>query len=205
MADLPSWAMPNPSTGLSPPLSTAGGSSSLFGSYGGGVLGGLAGAGVGALIGQFLPPADVPYKGQLTGIAQTAGGQASQLSAEAQSFLTPAQGGPLPPALEAQVELATQDAETAMRSKYAQLGLSDSTMAGDVAGYIKLQAEALRGDLALKLANVGVSLTQSATQNLQIEQSAYTTLMNAQIAADKSQSDAVSGFVGALGMALAFA
>lgn len=164
-------------------------------------MGGVAGAGLGAVLGKFLPTENVPYTPQLTGVAKTAGQQAGQLSAEAQTFLQPLQGGSLPPALEAQVQQVTNDAIASMKSQYANLGLSRSTMTADEEAYIGLQSEALRGKLAQEMASIGTSLISSATSDLQVQGQVYQSLMQAQIASDAASQQSFSSFMGALGMA----
>jgi len=145
----------------------------------------------------------IPQSGALKGVAGQAGQQAGALSAEGQNLLGPIQGGPLPPALEQQVLNGVQAADAATKSRFAQLGLSGSTMETDALNNNRNQAEALRGTLALQLAQSGAQLLSIANQDLGIEAGVFTSLMNAQIAQDSALEQSIARFAGSAAMASA--
>lgn len=145
----------------------------------------------------------IPQSGALKGVAAQAGQQAGALSAEGQNLLGPIQGGPLPPALEQQVLNGVKAADAATKSRFAQLGLSGSTMETDALSNNQNQAQALRGTLALQLAQSGAQLLQIANQDLGIESGVFTSLMNAQIAQDSALEQSIARFAGSAAMASA--
>lgn len=145
----------------------------------------------------------IPNSGALKGIAGQAGSQASTLSAEGQNLLGPIQGGPLPGPLEQQVLNGVKAADAATKSRFAQLGLSGSTMETDALNNNQNQAQALRGTLALQLAQAGSQLISLANQDLGIEAGIFTNLMNAQIAQDSALEQAIARFAGSAAMASA--
>jgi hypothetical protein len=115
----------------------------------------------------------------------------------AQRFLQPSLTGVQPPQLEAQVQLAMRDAQSTMASKYASLGLGNSTMAAQAQANIQLETEAMRGQLAA----AGTSLMSAATSDLNVEASIYSELMNAQVAQDTALESSISGFANAVAYA----
>lgn len=145
----------------------------------------------------------IPQSGALKGVAGQAGAQATALGAEGQNLLGPIQGGPLPPALEQQVLNGVKSADAATKSRFAQLGLSGSTMETDALSNNQNQAQALRGTLALQLAQSGAQLLSIANQDLGIESGIFTNLMNAQIAQDSALEQSIARFAGSAAMASA--
>src|SRR5215472_9151378 len=122
---------PGIGTGSSPSLG--------LGFFGGNNPTALAGYGIGAGLGALLAPSaapPVPYTSNLLGIASEEAAAAQQLGGQGQQLLAPMFTGKLPPMLEAQVDLTTNDLIAAMKSKYAGLNLGNSTMAADEAAYI---------------------------------------------------------------------
>jgi hypothetical protein len=88
-----------------------------------------------------------------------------------------------------------------IKSKYASMGLGNSTMVADQQGYLDLQAESLRGQLAQQLAQTGMTLLSNATADLGMESQIYSELMQAQIQQDTALSSSISGFASSLAMA----
>lgn len=205
MAGLDSAALPANSTldvgGAIPGGGTFGG-----GTGGGGIMDwitknpmmaaslGLGGAGI---IKNALNPGN-QGDAQLLNLAQQAGGAANNLTHQANQLLKPELTGKLPPQLEAQVQQALHDATVTEQSKYASLGLSNSTMSADQQAYLQLQTEAMRGQLAQQLAQTGTTLMSQATQNLSLENQIYGELMQQQIANDQQLSNSITGFAGML-------
>lgn len=145
----------------------------------------------------------VPYQGQLKGVAGQAGEMAAANAAQGQNLLGPIQGGPLPNALEQQVVNGLNDANAATKSRFAQLGLSGSTMETDAINNNANRAEALRGTLALQLAQAGAQLMGLANQELGIEAGVFQNLMNAQIAQDNALEQSIANFAGQAAIASA--
>jgi hypothetical protein len=156
---------------------------------------GLGAIGVGR---SLLSGNSPPYTSQLTSNAQQAGTMGTALSGEAQKFLQPSLTGQLPPQLEAQVQQALQQAITTEKSKYASLGLGNSTMSADQEASMQLQAEVMRGQLAQQLAQTGTQLMGQATQDLSIEAGIYQQLMNAQVQQDTALEQSITGFAQSL-------
>jgi hypothetical protein len=138
----------------------------------------------------------LPYQGQLKGAAGQASEMAASLSAQGQNLMGPIQGGPLPSALEKQVTNGIEAANAATKSRFASLGLSGSTMETDALNHVQNQAEALRGTLALQLAQAGAQLLGLANQDLGIEAGIFQNLMNAQISQDNALEQSIANFAG---------
>jgi hypothetical protein len=145
----------------------------------------------------------IPNSGALKGIAGQEGQMASSLSAQGQGLLGPIEGGPLPPALEQQVQNGIKAADAATKSRFAQLGLSGSTMETDALSNNQNQAQALRGTLALQLAQSGAQLISLANQDLGMQAGIFQGLMNAQIAQDSALEQSIARFAGSAAMASA--
>jgi len=145
----------------------------------------------------------IPNQGQLKGIAGQEGQMASSLAAQGQGLLGPIEGGPLPGPLEQQVQNGIRDADAATKSRFARLGLSGSTMETDALNNNQNQAQALRGTLALQLAQSGAQLISLANQDLGMEAGIFTNLMNAQIAQDSALEQSIARFAGSAAMASA--
>jgi hypothetical protein len=185
---------------------TGGGDPSLLSRIGSSITGnplqaaGLA-LGAGNIVKNTIAPPQLPNQGELKSIANEAGTFSAQNASMAQKFLQPSLTGVLPPQLEAQVQLAMQDAQSTMASKYASLGLGNSTMAAQAQANIQLETEAMRGQLAQQLAATGTSLMSAATTDLNIEASIYNDLMNAQVHQDTALETSISGFANAVAYA----
>lgn len=145
----------------------------------------------------------LPYQGQLKGVAGQDAALAGQNAATAQNLLGPIQGGPLPTALETQVTNQLNAANAATKSRFAQLGLSGSTMETDAINNNANQAEALRGTLALQLAQAGTQLMGLANQELGQEAGIFGNLMNAQISQDNALEQSIANFAGQAAIASA--
>lgn len=163
--------------------------------------GGLGLGALALLMGLTKSQQKLPYQPQQENIANQAGANAANLSAEGQQFLQPSLTGQLPPQLEAQVQLALQDSINTTKARYASLGLGNSTMVSDQISYLQLQAEAMRGTLATQLAQTGTQLLSQSTQDLSLEGNIYSGLMQAQIAQDNALEQSVAQFAGSLALA----
>jgi len=161
---------------------------------------GLGGANI---LKNIISPTKLPNEPQLNQAASQAAANASSLNAQGQELLGPIKGGPLPAALEAQVTNALGDAITTTKARYAQLGLSGSTMESDQISYLQQQAVSERGKLAMNLAQEANSLISQSTANLGVEAGIYENLMNTQIAQDNALSSSIASFAGAAANAFA--
>lgn len=145
----------------------------------------------------------LPYQPQLESAAGNLQQQGQELSGEGQGLLGPIQGGPLPPALEAQVTNSLNDAITTTKARYAQLGLSGSTMESDQIANLQQQAEGMRGTLALQLAQAGNSLINTSASDFSSGANIYTQLMQTQISQDSALEQSIANFAGQAAMASA--
>ena len=87
-------------------------------------------------------------------MAAPAAASGGALTAAGSAALT---GGALPPALEAQVEDWKNQSRMRYRQQLAAQGITDSSMAGQLEGWIELQAQKMRGELAGNLYGQGLS------------------------------------------------
>lgn len=100
-------------------------------------------------------------------------------------------GGQLPPGAQAAVDQATQAATARVRSTYAGLGLSGSTMEADALNQVTRQSEAQKFQFAEQLMQGGLSAAQMSDQ-------LYGQIMSAQMQEDKDLSGAVTNFAASL-------
>lgn len=189
----------NPGTADLGNLGDTSGVGALFGNNSG-LLAGLGAAGAGLGAGLLLGKGnDVPFQGELQGIAGTAGGEASTLFGEGQSLLQPLISGKLPPGAQASVDLATNAAKTASASRYASLGLTGSTMAGDAAANLDQQKAAMEFQIAQDMAKTGLSASAQSVQLLGLQEQAYSGLMQAQMKQDSSMMSTIGSFASSIG------
>lgn len=201
------YGYPDPGQTSNP---TGGMSSGVGGSEGGGfdafmknnpslgVLG--AGAAVGGAL--LMGGNKLPYQGPLTGIAQQASSAYSAGQGYAQTLEQPLVTGKLPPQAQAQVDVAKQKADAAVKSRYANLGLTGSTMEADQLALNEQNVASMQFDIEKQMADLGLRAGQQALENLKLQDTIYSNLMKQQMAADKGLSDAIGGFAKAAGMAL---
>lgn len=137
-------------------------------------------------------------RGQAQSIAQQQAGYGTQLE---QPLLT----GQLPGGAEQAVKNAVHDATVATKARYANLGLSGSTMEQDALNNIQDKATAQRFAIAEQMAATGQQATTQALQGLGLQDRVYTELMNAQLKQDQALQDAIARFASAaaLGTGLA--
>jgi hypothetical protein len=96
---------------------------------------------------------------QQQAMAAPAAASGGALTAAGSAALT---GGALPPALEAQVEDWKNQSRMRYRQQLAAQGITDSSMAGQMEGWIELQAQKMRGELAGNLYGQGLAGVQTA-------------------------------------------
>jgi hypothetical protein len=129
----------------------------------------------------------IPGMSQLTSLAQNSAAQGQVL----QNYLTT---GTLPPAIQASVQAATQDGITAIKAKYASMGIAPNSQA-EIQDVARLQQNAVvqGATLADQLLQQGISETQlSGTLYKELVQS-NTTLNNQTNSAITSLASALAG------------
>lgn len=169
---------------------------------------GLGGAGIGASlyankIGNLFGTNKVPQESTLTTAATNAGNVATTDIAKATELIEPLTTGKLPADAEQSVQNALNDSQASIRSKYAQLGLTGSTMELEALNAAKNQAEANRFTIAKDMATTGVTIGNQALTAMNLQDSIYTSLMNAQISQDTALQTAISKVTGSIGQGAA--
>lgn len=133
---------------------------------------------------------------ELSNLEQLAGNSAAgqQLALQTAENLVPTVStGQLPPGAQTGINNALKDAQTAIRAKYANLGLSGSTMETQELNAAKDRAEAM----TFQQAN---QLTQTGLQALGMTGNAgalYNEIMNAQLEQDQNLQQALANFAAA--------
>ena len=117
--------------------------------------------------------------------------QANTLAAEANQLTQGALNNALPPEAQAQLDQAQNSAMQQIRSKYAQMGLSGSSMEAQAQAGVN-EAMASQGySIMQQLMSQGLSAAQAAN-------AALTQIMNANVAQGAATSGAIGNFAGAL-------
>lgn len=143
----------------------------------------------------------LPQQSNLQGVA----GSAQNLQAQDQQLQTelinPLLTGVLPQDAEAQLQMGLNDAMTATKSKYAQLGLSGSTAEQDQLNYLRQQSDSLRFTIAEQMATTAMTAGSQAATALGIQESVFQALMTNQIQQDNALQQAIAGFAGQAALA----
>ena len=117
--------------------------------------------------------------------------QANTLTAEANQLTQGALNNALPPEAQAQLDQAQNSAMQQIRSKYAQMGLSGSSMEAQAQAGVN-EAMASQGySIMQQLMSQGLSAAQAAN-------AALTQIMNANVTQSAATSGAIGNFAGAL-------
>lgn len=139
----------------------------------------------------------VPQEAQLNQLA----GQESALAAQQNNLGTtltdPLVTGKLPSGAQQEVTNALNDAISTTKARYANLGLSGSTMEADAISNIQNQSTALTFQIAQNMATTGQAALTGAANALGLEDQVYTALMGAQVAQDTALKNAIAAFAGA--------
>ena len=178
-------------TGAAPAVSTdTGGLTGLLKSLGVDTSGGPAGIlkgnastllNVGGLAKDLIAGTPkIPNEGQLTGSASLL----SQLGATNEAALN---SGLLPPGADQAIQQAVQSEKARVRSQYAQMGLSGSTMEQQALGSVDANAAAQRLQLMQQLVTTGLNETNMADQ-------IYAGLARQQMANDQALQSSIAGF-----------
>ncbi len=139
----------------------------------------------------------VPQQDNLTNVAN----QEASLSAQQQQLGTtltnPLVTGQLPPQAEQVVQNSVNDAISTTKARYANLGLSGSTMEADAISNIQNQSSGLTFQIAQQMAATGEQATSTAASALGLQDQVYSQLMSAQVAQDSALQQAIASFAGA--------
>ena len=159
-------------------------------------------------------PSPQGLTGNLTGIATPETTAGTSLLNTGQSIITQGQGlvqplasgagpGSLPSGAEAELSQATQSAIATIRSQYASMGLSGSTMEQQAINEVQSNALTQRYNIATQMAqtglneiNTGEGVTGQGTGALNSASSIYTNLLNQSLQQDEALQQAISGFAG---------
>ena len=213
------------------PTTTGGGTAALTAGPATSPLSGLAGS-VGSTLsnnaGWLVPAAALGFEalnqpsvpspqgltGNLTGIATPETTAGTSLLNTGQGIITQGQGlvqplasgagpGSLPSGAEAELSQATQSAIATIRSQYASMGLSGSTMEQQAINEVQSNALTQRYNIATQMAqtglneiNTGEGVTGQGTGALNSASSIYSNLLNQSLQSDAALQSAVSGFAG---------
>ena len=213
------------------PTTTGGGTAALTAGPATSPLSGLAGS-VGSTLsnnaGWLVPAAALGFEalnqpsvpspqgltGNLTGIATPETTAGTSLLNTGQSIITQGQGlvqplasgagpGSLPSGAEAELSQATQSAIATIRSQYASMGLSGSTMEQQAINEVQSNALTQRYNIATQMAqtglneiNTGEGVTGQGTGALNSASSIYSNLLDQSLQSDAALQSAVSGFAG---------
>lgn len=170
----------NLGTKIAQTLGLGQGGQEFFGKYGGDLLqAGLIG-GSGLL-----------QQGQLNSLLSPLKSQAQQLSNQSLALEAPLLGGSLPAGAQTAIDNYTKGAEAQVRSTYANLGLSGSTMEADALNQVKQNAQA-------QTFNIANELFQQGQKGTAMSSDLYNTILQTQLGEDKSLSDAIGNFAAQL-------
>lgn len=162
---------------------------------------GVGAAGIGASLLQRLT--GLPYENQLKAGATQAGAVSARDQALSASLTAPMTTGILPPQWESAVQTAAQQGRDAIASKYASMGLSNSSSeAGDIAA-LDARIPEIRMQIAQGMAQIGVAYGQQSLAALGLQDNIYTALMDANIKQDQNLAQSIAAFAGAAGRAQA--
>ena len=118
--------------------------------------------------------------------------QAGALGTQGNALTTGALDNALPPAAQAQLNMASESAKASVRSTYARMGLTGSTMEAQALASVD-ETTAAQGYQMIQ------SLYQQGLQTSQLSASLYDQIMQANVSGNNALSGAVGNFAGALG------
>lgn len=162
----------------------------------------LAALGIGAagtLAGPKLSGAinKVPQEGALKGLASQEASLQAQQQQLGGELTQPLITGNLPPEAAQSVTNAVNDAISTTKARYANLGLSGSTMEADAIANIQNQKSALTFQIAQQMATTGQAALTGAANALGLQDQVYSQLMQAQVQQDQALQQAIASFAGA--------
>jgi hypothetical protein len=117
--------------------------------------------------------------------------QANQLLAQGNRLDSYLETGTLPPGLQQSLTTATQDAQTAIKSQYASMGMSGSSAEQQDLQNVALRAQEQGASQAMQLMQMGTQDTQLGTQ-------LYEYLIGVNMQQDQQLSSSIGNFVSAM-------
>lgn len=156
---------------------------------------GVAGTALSPMLSRLINK--VPQQGNLDALAAKESSIASQQQQLSQTLTDPLTSGKLPAGAEQSVSTAINDAVSTTKARYANLGLSGSTMEADAIANIQNQATGLRFNIAQQMAQTGEAAIGQASSALGLQDQVYNQLMQAQISQDNNLQTAIARFAGA--------
>lgn len=136
---------------------------------------------------QALSQPSLPNPSTITGAQQ---GTAGNLTSQGQSLLNSLNTGQLPAGAQQTLDQATASAKARIRSQYAGMGLSGSTMETQALNQVDQQAEAQKFQMIQDLVKTGITETQLGDQ-------IYDSLLKSTLAQDQALSNSISRFAAA--------
>lgn len=143
----------------------------------------------------------LPYQGPMQGIATQLSSAYPATQGAAQTLEQPIITGVLPPGAQAAVDVAKRKADADVKSRYANLGLTGSTMEADQLALNSQNVAAMQFQIEQQMFKSGIDAGRLALDQLKLEDSIYSNLMKAQMESDKSLTSAIGGFATAAGKA----
>ena len=142
---------------------------------------GIAGIG---LAKDLLTPSTLQGQSQLNS-------EASTLASQSQTMMNYLNNGTLPPGVQTSINNATAGAQAAIRSKYAQMGLSGSSMEQQELNQVNLNASSAGATTAIALYNTGAT-------DANISQQIYHTLLTTDAQQQAATGNAIANMAAAL-------
>jgi hypothetical protein len=176
-----------------------GGAKDVFSEVGG--LKGLTALASAGILGSELlkGPQAYPQQTQLAGQAAGYGQQGGNLLALGNNLASPIQTGALPPGANAAIDLSTAASKAGVASKFADLGLSGSTMEGQALATADQQAAAQKFGVAEGMLNSANQIFGDAARFSALGTDTTTNLLKTSMTEDQQYREALANFAKALG------
>ena len=151
------------------------------------------------LLSQALHPPKLPQEQNLKNLSQAEQQLQQQQQQYGQALQSPLVTGNLLPGQQTSVDNAYNDAVSTTKARYANLGLSGSTMEADAIASISNQKVAAQASIAQQDAQTGSQAISQAAGALGLQDQVYTQLMQGQLAQDQGLQQALARFASAAG------
>lgn len=147
----------------------------------------------------------IPNQSDITGLASAIQSNTAGLQGIESADIAAGQTGQLPAGAQTQINQAEQSAEAAIKSKYASMGLSGSTMEQQDLISARNAAVAQQFNEAQTLANQGVQIAGVINSADATSAQIYETIMNTVLQQDSALQAALANFAGATAIGAAIA
>ncbi len=139
-----------------------------------------------------------PQTANLTGVADALKTSPSGQAADtlATNLIPSVETGKLPPGAEMNVSRALSDAQASIKSKYASMGMSGSTVEAQELSQAAARAEEMRFSLANQLTQTGLAAAGVKSSDLASSAAIYEAIMNQQLQSDSALTNALARFAG---------